>query len=162
MDWHDNGEGKVFEKKVQKKIASLGFGIIENNHFLKFTKNGNKRKREIDTVFVDLPLVVLFEMKRTRKDSSEANTHGHLGKFKKICYMLENEESVFVDVKPHLQDELGIVGKVIWKHALVVPNKAVDMVRRYAFSHTTIKGHEIGVDVVSLRQVKNYIRSLYL
>ena len=162
MDWGDKGEGKIFERKAQKKIASLGFGVLKRNHYLKFKKNGKKRWRELDAIFVDLPLVVLFEMKRIRKDSSEKHVHVYLGKFKNTCYMLENEERVFFDMETHLQEELGITGSVIWKHALVVPNKAESMVKRFASSHNTKKKREVAIDIVALRQVKNYIRSLYL
>lgn len=160
IDWHDNGEGKMFEKKVQKKIASLNFGILKKNHYLKFEKGGKKRRREIDAIFIDLPLVVLFEMKRIREDTSEGNVHTYLGKFKNTCYMLENEERIFFNVEPHLQKELGITGRIIWKHVLAVPNKVINVVTAFASSHNAKR--KIDVDIVSIRQVKNYVKSLYL
>ena len=160
MNWHDNGEGKIFEKKAQDKIASLGFGILKRNYYLKFEKRGKKRKRELDAILIDLPLVIFFEMKRIREDTSERHIHGYLGKFKNTCYMLENEERVFYDTKSHLQEELGIIGNAIWKHALVVPDKVFNKVNIYASSHNAKR--KVDVDIVSIRQIKIYIKSLYL
>ena len=152
MDWRDNGEGKIFEKKAQDKIASLCFGDLKRNYYLKFEKRGKKRKRELDAILIDLPLVVLFEMKRIREDTSKIHVHKYLGKFKNTCYMLENGQA-------H-QEELGIREKVIWKHVLVVPNKVLNKVTGYASSHNAKR--EIDVDVVSIRQIKVYIKSFYL
>ena len=186
IDWRDNGQGKIFEKKAQDKIASLEFGILKRNYYLKFEKRGRKRRRELDAIFIDLPLVILFEMKRIRVDTSVRHIHYYLGKFKNTCYLLEHEERVFFNneescgnshiptitaatlwqatenpqVEPHLQEELGIIGNVIWKHALVVPNKVINSVNLYASSHNGRR--KIDVDVVPIRQVKNYIKSLYL
>ncbi len=159
-DWRDNGEGEVFEKKAQKKIASMGFGVLKKNYYLKFGKGGEKRRREIDAIFVDLPLVVLFEMKRIRDDTSKRHLHGYLGKFKNTCYMLENEERISYDTEPCFQERLGITGNVIWKHALVVPNKVRDKVNTHASSHNARR--KVDVDIVSIRQIKNYIKALYL
>ena len=160
MDWQDNGEGKIFEKKAQDKIASLGFGILRRNYYLKFEKRGKKRKRELDAILIDLPLVILFEMKRIREDTSKIHVHTHLGKFKNTCYMLENEKRIFYDTEPHLQEGLGITGNIIWKHALIVPNKVFNKVNTYASSHNAKR--KVDVDIVSIRQIKIYIKSLYL
>jgi len=159
--WQDKGGGKVFERKAQERIASLGFGVLKRNYYLKFEKKGRKRKREIDAIFIDLPIVILFEMKRIREDTSERHVHRYLGKFKSTCYLLENEERVFIEGdSPSLKRELGIPGAVIWRRAFVVPDKIVSKVKGYAETHNAKR--KIDVDVVSIRQLKVYIKSLYL